>query len=85
MAKGLACRRQPLDSGHGCSRCQTRQQEGRMMVTEALIATMVNRIVEQFHPLRVVLFGYRVRGTVLLHTENLPLVYCNCATIRVEV
>jgi predicted nucleotidyltransferase len=33
------------------------------MVTEALIATMVNRIVERFHPIRVVLFGSQARGT----------------------
>jgi predicted nucleotidyltransferase len=33
------------------------------MVTETLIATMVNRIVEQFHPIRVVFFGSQARGT----------------------
>lgn len=33
------------------------------MVTETLIATMVSRIVEQFHPIRVVLFGSQARGT----------------------
>jgi predicted nucleotidyltransferase len=33
------------------------------MVTETLIATMVNRIVEQFHPVQVVLFGSQARRT----------------------
>ena len=34
-----------------------------MMATETLIATMVDRIVEQFHPVQVVLFGSQARGT----------------------
>jgi len=33
------------------------------MVTEAMIEAMVNRIVEQFHPLRVIVFGSQGRGT----------------------
>jgi predicted nucleotidyltransferase len=33
------------------------------MVTELLITTMVNRIVKQFHPLQVMLFGSQARGT----------------------
>jgi predicted nucleotidyltransferase len=33
------------------------------MVTETLIEAMVNRIVEQFHPLRVIVFGSQGRGT----------------------
>ena len=33
------------------------------MNSEAVISTMVDRIVGQFHPTRVVLFGSRARGT----------------------
>jgi predicted nucleotidyltransferase len=33
------------------------------MVTETMIEAMVNRIVEQFHPLRVIVFGSQGRGT----------------------
>lgn len=40
-----------------------RKQEEHGMVAETLIATMVNRIVEQFHPIRVALFGFQARGT----------------------
>ena len=34
-----------------------------MMASEALISTMVERIVGRFHPSRVVLFGSQARGT----------------------
>jgi predicted nucleotidyltransferase len=33
------------------------------MTTETLIEAMVNRIVEQFHPLSVIVFGSQGRGT----------------------
>lgn len=33
------------------------------MTSEAIISTMVDRIVGRFHPSRVVLFGSRARGT----------------------
>lgn len=33
------------------------------MTTEAAIQTMVDRIVQRFHPVRVVLFGSHARGT----------------------
>lgn len=33
------------------------------MASEAIVETMVDRIVERFQPCRVVLFGSRARGT----------------------
>ena len=33
------------------------------MTSDAIVETMVDRIVERFHPCRVVLFGSRARGT----------------------
>ena len=33
------------------------------MATETLIATMVERLVQRFHPVQVILFGSHARGT----------------------
>lgn len=42
---------------------QPRGEQGRKMASEALVSTMVDRIVGRFRPLRVVLFGSQARGT----------------------
>ena len=39
------------------------------MTTEATIQTMVDRIVQRFHPLRVVLFGSHARGTATAESD----------------
>ena len=39
------------------------------MTSEAIITTMVERIVEQFQPSRVVLFGSQARGTAKMGSE----------------
>jgi len=40
----------------------TAEQEGDEVTTSEAINIMVERIVEQFHPLRITLFGSRARG-----------------------
>src|ERR1700687_326710 len=39
------------------------------MKTTAAIEVMVDRIVEQFHPLRVILFGSHARGTAVADSD----------------
>ncbi|MBI4517433.1 MAG: nucleotidyltransferase domain-containing protein [Deltaproteobacteria bacterium] len=39
------------------------------MTTEAAIQTMVDRIVQRFHPVRVVLFGSHARGTATAESD----------------
>src|SRR3990172_4837504 len=39
------------------------------MTTEAAIQTMVDRIVQRFHPLRIVLFGSHARGTATAESD----------------
>lgn len=39
------------------------------MTSQAAIETMVHRIVERFHPLRVVLFGLHARGTATSQSD----------------
>jgi len=39
------------------------------MTTEVAIQTMVDRIVQRFHPVRVVLFGSHARGTATAESD----------------
>ena len=39
------------------------------MTSEAIVSTMVDRIVERFRPSRVVLFGSRARGTAVQSSD----------------
>ena len=39
------------------------------MTTQSAITTMVDRIVERFDPLRIILFGSQARGTANKHSD----------------
>jgi uncharacterized protein len=52
------------------------------MVTEEVIQTAVHRLVDQFHPLRIILFGSYARGTAGERSDVDLLVICPIAENR---
>ncbi len=45
-----------------CCLCRHGSRPGRKLMSEDIVQTMVQRIVERFHPVRIILFGSRARG-----------------------
>ena len=55
------------------------------MITEELIQTAVHRLVDQFHPFRIILFGSYARGTASEKSDVDFLVICPVTENRISL